>query len=47
VFVVLSAVPSDNSQEFLILVEINITKEADWDALDQILATFQVIGSLP
>jgi len=47
VFVVLSAVPNDNSQAFLILVEMNITNEADWDALDQILATFQVVGSLP
>ena len=46
-FITLSAVPNDNSQEFLILVEMNITKEADYDALDQILATFQVIGSLP
>jgi serine protease Do len=47
VFVVLTAVPNDNSQAFLILVEMNVIKEADWDALDQILATFQVVGSLP
>jgi serine protease Do len=43
-FITLSAVPNDNSQAFLILVEMNITKEADYDALDQILATFQVVG---
>ncbi|OGO65356.1 MAG: peptidase S1 [Chloroflexi bacterium RBG_19FT_COMBO_55_16] len=47
VFVVLTAVPNDNSQAFLILVEMQLGKAADWDALDRILATFQVIGSLP
>ena len=46
-FITLSAVPKDNSHDFLILVEMNITKEADYDALEQILATFQVIGVLP
>jgi hypothetical protein len=40
-------VPNDNSQAFLILVEMQITKDADFDALDQILATFEVVGSLP
>ena len=47
VFIVLTAVPNDNSQAFLILVEMQITKDADFDALDQILATFEVVGSLP
>ena len=47
VYVVLTAVPNDNSQAFLILVEMQLAKAADWDALDRILATFQVIGSLP
>ena len=47
VYVVLTAVPNDNSQSFLILVEMQLAKAADWDALDRILATFQVIGSLP
>ncbi len=47
VYIVLTAVPKDNSQAFLILVEIQITKESDFDALDQILATFDVVGSLP
>lgn len=47
VYIVLTAVPKDNPQAFLILVEMQITKEADFDALDQILATFDVVGSLP
>lgn len=47
VYIVLTAVPIDDSQAFLILVEMQITKESDFDALDQILATFDVVGSLP
>jgi serine protease Do len=47
VYIVLTAVPKDNSQAFLILVEMQITKESDFNALDQILATFDVVGSLP
>jgi serine protease Do len=47
VYIVLTAVPKDNSQAFLILVEMQITKGSDFDALDQILATFDVVGSLP
>ena len=47
VYIVLTAVPKDDSQAFLILVEMQITKESDFDALDQILATFDVVGSLP
>lgn len=47
VWVVLSAVPIDDPQSYLMLVETNITKEADWDALSQIVASFQVVGSLP
>jgi serine protease Do len=47
VYIVLTAVPKDNSLAFLILVEMQITKDADFDALDQILATFDVVGSLP
>ncbi|HEX9617049.1 MAG TPA: S1C family serine protease [Anaerolineales bacterium] len=46
-YIVLTAVPIDDSQAFLILVEIQITKESDFDALDRILATFEVIGVLP
>lgn len=47
VFIVLTAVPISNPQLMLILVEIQVTNEADFDALDQILATFDVIGVLP
>jgi serine protease Do len=46
-YLVLTAVPIDNSQAFLILVEMQISKESDFDALDQILASFEVVGSLP
>jgi serine protease Do len=47
VFIVLTAVPIDDPQAFLVLVETQITKDVDFDALDQILATFEVVGSLP
>ncbi|MGB5845534.1 MAG: S1C family serine protease, partial [Anaerolineales bacterium] len=47
VYFVLTAVPKEDPQAFLILVEMQIGKDADFDALDQILATFDVVGSLP
>lgn len=47
VFFVLTAVPINDPQAFLILVEMQITKDVDFDALDQILASFEVVGSLP
>jgi serine protease Do len=47
VYFVLTAVPKEDPQAFLILVEMQIGKNADFDALDQILATFDVVGSLP
>jgi serine protease Do len=47
VYIVLTAVPINDPQAFLVLVEMQITKESDFDALDQILATFDVVGSLP
>lgn len=47
VFVVLSAVPKSNPQSMLILVEVVVTKDADLDALDRIMATFDVVGTLP
>ena len=47
VYIVLTAVPINDPQSLLILVEMQITKESDFDALDQILATFDVVGSLP
>jgi serine protease Do len=46
-FIVLTAVPKDNPQAYLILVQIQITKDADFDALEMILDTFVVIGLLP
>jgi serine protease Do len=47
VYIVLTAVPIEDPEAFLILVEIQITQEADFEALENILATFQVVGSLP
>jgi serine protease Do len=47
VYFVLTAVPIDDSQAFLILVQMQITKDVDFDALDQILASFEVVGTLP
>jgi len=47
VYIVLTAVPMEDPQAFLVLLEMQIGKEADFDALDQILATFDVVGSLP
>ena len=47
IFLVLTAVPFDNPESMLILVQVQIVKDADLDALDNILATFDVIGTLP
>ena len=47
VYIVLTAVPKENSQAFLVLLEMQIGKEGDFDALDQILESFDVVGSLP
>lgn len=47
VYIVLTAVPIEDPQAFLVLVEMQIAKDSDFDALDQILATFDVVGSLP
>lgn len=44
---VLSAVPIDEPQAFLILVEVVMVTDADVDALERILDTFQVVGPLP
>lgn len=45
--IVLSARPIQNKTAFLITLYVNVMSEADLNALDQILATFDVIGSLP
>jgi serine protease Do len=46
-FLVLTAVPIDTSVKLLILVEVQILTNADVDAADRILATFDVVGALP
>ncbi len=46
-FFILTAVPKQDSSRFLILLEMLIAKDADLDALDKILASFDVIGTLP
>ena len=46
-YIILAGVPKENPQAFLVLLEMEIGKDADFDALDQILATFDVVGSLP
>ncbi len=46
-FLVLTAVPIDTSLKYLILVEVQILTNADVDAADRILATFDVVGALP
>lgn len=45
--VLLSARPIQNKTAFLSTVLINIMSDADLDALDEILATFDLVGSLP
>jgi serine protease Do len=45
--IVLTAVPKDNSYAYLILVEVTIVSDADWEAVDHIMATFDVIDTLP
>ena len=46
-FVVLSAVPRSNPQAYLVLLQMAINTDADYEALDQIMATFDVVGTLP
>lgn len=41
------AVSKANQFDYLIYVEFVVTEEADWDILDTILASFEVIGQLP
>jgi serine protease Do len=45
--ILLTAVPKDNSNAYLIRVGVTIISDADWEAVDHIMATFDVIGSLP
>lgn len=46
-YLLLSTVPIDSPQDYLLLVEVQIISDADVDALDRILNTFQVVGTLP
>lgn len=46
-YLILSAVPIEDPDAFLILLEIQIVTEADLDAADRILNTFNVVGVLP
>ena len=46
-FIVLSVVSKEDQYAFIIVVQIPITSDEDWDALTQILDSFQVIGTLP
>jgi hypothetical protein len=43
----LAAVSKDDQFAFLILVQAQIVNEEDWEVVDQILATFEVIDELP
>jgi serine protease Do len=45
--VVLSARPINNPTSMLITVLVNMMTDADFEALDEVLATFDVVGSLP
>ena len=45
VFIVLAAVPE--TRAYVILVQVQIVSEADLEALDRILDTFNVVGELP
>jgi serine protease Do len=47
VVLTLSARPINDTAAFLILVEVTLAKDTDLDALDEILATFDVVGPLP
>jgi serine protease Do len=44
---VLAAVPKDDPWGFLMRVEVQIVTDADWEALDRILNSFEVVGMLP
>jgi serine protease Do len=46
-FIVLSVVSKENQYAFIIVVQITITSDDDWDGLTQILDSFEVVGTLP
>jgi hypothetical protein len=46
-YIVLSARPIEGQADFLMQVEGQIVSDADLEALDQILNSFEVVGTLP
>jgi len=46
-FMVLTAVPVNDPTEFLILLEVQIVNDADLEAVDRILDSFEVVATLP
>ena len=46
-FMVLTAVPVDDPTEFLILLQVQIVNDADLEAVDRILDSFEVVATLP
>ncbi|MCX6070068.1 MAG: S1C family serine protease [Chloroflexi bacterium] len=46
-YMILAAVPKQNSGDILILLEVQIVSDADLDAAEHILSTFDIVGSLP
>ena len=46
-YMVLSAVSKDDQFSYLILVEVQMLSDEDWDVAQHILDTFQVVGELP
>jgi hypothetical protein len=46
-YLILSAVPVDPSRQLIIVVQVQILNSADLDAVDRILATFDVVGAIP
>jgi serine protease Do len=46
-YMILSAVPIEDSGNIIVFVEIQIASDADFDAADRILQTFNIVGSLP
>lgn len=45
--IILSSRPKQNETSFLVIVMVNMMSDADANALDQILQTFDVVGQLP
>jgi len=46
-YMILAAVPKQGSDDILILLEVQIVSDADFDAAERILQTFDIVGSLP